>query len=51
MNIFNTENILDRSYEIKIEKNGPGQADRRQLVETDQISIGFTPNVVFRVDF
>ena len=51
MNIFNTRNILDRSYEIKIEKRPPGEADIRQLVETDQISIGFTPNLVFRVDF
>lgn len=47
INIFNTENILDRSYEVKIEKEN----DDQQLVETDQISIGFTPNLVFRVDF
>ncbi|WP_193315986.1 TonB-dependent receptor [Flavicella marina] len=49
MNIFNTRNILDRNYEIKTERIG--QSIERTLVETDQISIGFTPNLVFRVDF
>ena len=51
INVLNRENILDRSYEIKIEKTRPGSPDLRTLVETDQISIGFTPNIVFRVDF
>lgn len=49
MNIFNTKNILDRGYEIK--QDGRGPLAERTLVETDQISIGFTPNLVFRVDF
>ena len=49
MNIFNTKNILDRGYEIK--QDGRGPLLERTLVETDQISIGFTPNLVFRVDF
>ncbi|MDG2279898.1 MAG: TonB-dependent receptor, partial [Flavicella sp.] len=49
MNIFNTKNILDRGYEIK--QDGRGPLVERTLVETDQISIGFTPNLVFRVDF
>lgn len=50
MNILNAENILDRSYEIKTEKTGMNNEGGR-LVVTDQISIGFTPNAVFRVNF
>ena len=51
MNISNTKNILDRNYEIKTEKKGHRNSETTTLVETDQISIGFTPNIVFRVDF
>lgn len=57
LNVFNTRNVLDRSYEIKYQRQGsqarPGQnpRDLATLVETDQLSIGFTPNLVFRVDF
>lgn len=50
MNVFNTKNILDRSYEVKTEKK-ISNSETPQLVETDQISIGFTPNLVFRVEF
>jgi hypothetical protein len=51
INIFNTKNVLDRSYEIKTEKTPLGGNEKNQLVETDQISIGLTPNLVFRVAF
>lgn len=52
LNLFDTKNILDRSYEIKTQRNGQGaNSDKRILVETDQLSIGFTPNVVFRASF
>ena len=53
MNVFDTKNILDRSYEIKIQREGkgPGKEEIRTLVETDQLSIGFTPNLVFRASF
>lgn len=52
MNVFDQSNILDRSYEIKIQrKSGQKKDDIKTLVETDQLSIGFTPNIVFRVSF
>lgn len=57
LNVFNTENILDRSYEIKYQRQGQrgsqgqNQQETATLVETDQLSIGFTPNLVFRASF
>jgi len=50
LNLLNRKNILDRAYEIKIERTSEG-VEVQKLVETDKISIGFTPNVVFRVSF
>lgn len=50
LNVFNTTNILDRYYETQVIRD-PGQPEERILVETDQLSIGFTPNLVFRASF
>lgn len=50
LNLLNTKNVLDRSYEIKIIRR-LGGGEEEILVETDKISIGFTPNMVFRVTF
>ena len=50
MNVFHKKNILDRKYELKVVKTTPGNEELK-LVETDKISIGFTPNIVFRVTF
>ena len=50
MNVFNKRNILDRKYELKFVNTTLG-SEELKLVETDKISIGFTPNVVFRVTF
>ncbi|MFC2109667.1 carboxypeptidase-like regulatory domain-containing protein [Bacteroidota bacterium] len=56
LNIFNSKNILDRAYEIKITRNKPtmgggSPTEKENLIEVDRLSIGFTPNVVFRVNF
>jgi outer membrane cobalamin receptor len=50
LNLFNTKNILDRTYETKIIRR-QGNIEKEILVETDKVSIGFTPNMVFRVTF
>ena len=50
MNVFDERNILDRKYELKVVKIQSGNEELK-LVETDKISIGFTPNVVFRITF
>jgi hypothetical protein len=50
LNILNTKNILDRTYNLKI-VNSQGNVEQQKLVETDRISLGFTPNVVFRLTF
>jgi hypothetical protein len=31
--------------------NSQGNVEQQKLVETDKISLGFTPNVVFRLTF
>lgn len=52
-NIFNQKNILSRDYEIQTLITGLGN-DREEkdvLVETDKLSIGFVPNLCFRVNF
>jgi len=49
-NIFNKKNILDRTYEVKF-VNLPGETEKQDVVETDKISLGFTPNIVFRLSF
>ena len=50
MNVLNEKNILDRTYELKI-VNSPGNIEEQKLVKTDRLSLGFTPNVVFRLTF
>ena len=50
LNLLNSNNVLDRTYEIKVIQNTNG-SEREILVETDKVSIGFTPNAVFRLTF
>lgn len=50
LNLLNNKNILDRSYEVKIIRR-QGGGEEEILVETDKVSIGFTPNAVFRIIF
>ncbi len=49
-NIFNEKNILDRTYELKF-VNSQGNVEEQKLVKTDRVSLGFTPNLVFRLTF
>ncbi|WKD85517.1 TonB-dependent receptor SusC [Polaribacter huanghezhanensis] len=49
-NIFNRKNILDRKYELKV-VNSQGNVEKQKLVKTDRLSLGFTPNLVFRLTF
>jgi hypothetical protein len=50
LNVLNTQNILDRTYELKF-VNSQGNIEEQKLVKTDRLSLGFTPNVVFRLTF
>lgn len=50
MNVFNQQNILSRTYELKV-VNSPGNVEEQKLVKTDKLSLGFTPNLVFRLTF
>ena len=50
LNVLNTKNILDRTYELKF-VNSQGNVEEQKLVKTDKLSLGFTPNVVFRLTF
>lgn len=53
-NIFNKKNVLNRDYEIQtiIESQGPDRIiEKDVLVEVDRTSLGFVPNLIFRVDF
>jgi hypothetical protein len=50
LNVLNTKNILDRAYELKF-VNSQGNVEEQKLVKTDKLSLGFTPNVVFRLTF
>ena len=50
LNVLNTQNILDRTYELKF-INSQGNIEEQKLVKTDRLSLGFTPNVVFRLTF
>ena len=52
-NILNRRNILSRDYEIQTIVNGQGanRTEKEVLVETDKISLGFVPNISFRVHF
>tara|TARA_R110001599_G_scaffold3530_10_gene19445 strand:- start:342 stop:2948 length:2607 start_codon:yes stop_codon:yes gene_type:complete len=49
-NIFNKKNILDRTYELKF-VNSQGNVEEQKLVKIDRLSLGFTPNLVFRLTF
>ena len=49
-NIFNKKNILDRTYELKF-VNSQGNVEEQKLVKIDRLSLGFTPNLVFRLLF
>ncbi|CAM1341707.1 TonB-dependent receptor domain-containing protein [Tenacibaculum amylolyticum] len=47
INIYDRKNIIQRSYEKAIDPN-----DGRQIINTvDTFSLGFTPNIVFRIQF
>jgi len=50
LNVLNTQNILDRTYELKY-VNSQSNIEEQKLVKTDRLSLGFTPNVVFRLTF
>ena len=50
LNVLNNKNILDRTYQLKF-VNSPGNVEEQKLVKTDRLSLGFTPNVVFRLTF
>jgi len=50
LNVFNKKNILNRIYELKF-VNSQGNIEEQKVVEVDKISLGFTPNVVFRLTF
>ncbi len=50
LNIFDKKNILNRTYELKV-VNSPGNIEEQKLVKIDRLSLGFTPNVVFRLTF
>ena len=47
LNIYNRKNILSRTYEI----SQSTQNSEDELREINKISLGLTPNVVFRVEF
>ncbi len=50
LNVLNAKNILDRTYELKF-VNSQGNVEEQKLVKVDRLSLGFTPNVVFRLSF
>jgi len=50
LNIFDKKNILNRTYELKV-VNSPGNVEEQKLVKIYRLSLGFTPNVVFRLTF
>ena len=47
LNIYDRENILSRTYEVR--QNNQNSED--ELREINKISLGLTPNLVFRVEF
>ena len=49
-NLLNKKNILDRTYELKF-VNSQGNVEEQKLVKIDRLSLGFTPNAVFRLTF
>lgn len=50
INILNEKNILDRTHELKV-VNSQGNVEEQKLVKIDRLSLGFTPNLVFRLTF
>lgn len=50
LNIYNRRNLLERYYEIRPFLNDNNEIQFR-LQTVDNISLGLTPNLVFRVDF
>ncbi|WP_298417935.1 FecR domain-containing protein [uncultured Kordia sp.] len=50
LNIYNRKNLLERFYEIRPFINDNNDVQFR-LQTVDNISLGLTPNLVFRVDF
>ncbi|WP_046755303.1 carboxypeptidase-like regulatory domain-containing protein [Kordia jejudonensis] len=50
LNIYNRKNLLERYYEIRPFLNDDNEVQFR-LQTVDNISLGLTPNLVFRVDF
>lgn len=50
LNVLNTKNILDRTYELKF-VNSQSNVEEQKLVKVDRLSLGFTPNIVFRLTF
>ncbi|MDO6736693.1 TonB-dependent receptor domain-containing protein [Wenyingzhuangia sp. 2_MG-2023] len=52
-NLVNRKNILNRDYDIEtiIEEEGPNRVERQVLIQKDRISLGFVPNLIFRVAF
>jgi len=46
INIYNQKNILNRKYDVGFDEN-----EVYRLVKSDNFSLGFTPNMVFRVSF
>lgn len=53
LNIFDKQNILSRNYEIERSVQGQGMNTTitENLAIIDRMSLGFTPNAVFRLDF
>lgn len=46
INIYDKKNILQRNYSVQFDEKG-----NQVLSKTDIFSLGFTPNIVFRVNF
>ena len=49
-NILNKKNVLNRTYQLRPFTNSVDEIDY-QLQEVDKLSLGITPNLVFRVEF
>ncbi len=50
LNIFNTKNVLERTYELKFVSSS-NVLEEQKLVKIDRVSLGFTPNIVCRLRF
>ena len=47
LNIYNKKNVLERKFDIKLDK----KLNKFVIGTVDNISLGFTPNIVFRIRF